>query len=800
MFKKLLIIILLLPTILFSQSKIQVLDQNTREPIPFAKITFSSSDTKLADLDGFFSLSTPDALGFITIKAIGYFDSTFQSEDFQATLYLRPELQLVDEVRAVAGENPAHRVINQVIANRKKNNPTDQVSFQYDAYSKFVFTLDPEALQEIPVDTQDSNLISMRNFFSKQDLFIIENQSERKFIPPSRDKETIIAYKVSGFSDPSFSTFASEMQSFSFYENQFKVLGKSYINPIALGGTKRYLFVLEDTLIRNQDTVFTISFRPRKGTNFDGLKGQLFINTNGFAIEKVISEPANSDESIAIKIVQEYEFMYNERWFPSKLSSEVRFNGIQLDTTIKNSNIVGKGNTYLKNIQFNPELKKSEFSNITIETAENAGSLDETSWDTTRFYALSEKEKQTYLTIDSISKEYKFDKRFELLKVFSSGKIPIGKRFDLDAKRLISYNLYENYRFGTGIETADRWMKRFKVGGYFGWATGDKAWKYGGFSEVLLVKKREVRFRISYQDDLIERGGNAFRTPASGFSNQQFGQQLYVQNFEKQQLAEAILSGYPFHTFRFSLLGNYQRIRVTDGYAYQDLNLLVTENKPLDLSEIGVEISWQPREKVMILGGNRVSKGSKYPRFTAKISKGIPGVFDASLDYTRARVDVQQTIAIRAAGKLMWSIGFAETQGNVPLFLLHTAAQTGGNWRISIPNSFETVLPSTYFANRQAHLFTRFTFNAQKTKYKWTKPQLVLHHAIGYGTIRNRTNHIANFYTMDKGYFEGGVVIDKLFISGMSGIGIGVFMPYGAYAVPQLEKNVTVKLSVSVNL
>src|SRR5690606_10191122 len=135
--------------------------------------------------------------------------------------------------------------------------------------------------------------------------------------------------------------------------NQFEILGKNYINPIALGGTKRYLFILQDTTIRGVDTVFTISFRPRKGKNFEGLKGFLYINTNGFAVEKVVSEPAEKTDDITVKIVQEYEFLENKYWFPSKLSSEILFGSLELGS-LKNVAIVGKGSTYLEKVKINP--------------------------------------------------------------------------------------------------------------------------------------------------------------------------------------------------------------------------------------------------------------------------------------------------------------------------------------------------------------------------------------------------------------------------------------------------------------
>ena len=96
------------------------------------------------------------------------------------------------------------------------------------------------------------------------------------------------------------STLVSSLQSFSFYDTKFDLFGKTYINPIALGGIKRYIFVLKDTTYVGNDTTFTIYYQPRKDKDFDGLTGNLYINTNGYAIEKVTAAPYGAAVTFSI--------------------------------------------------------------------------------------------------------------------------------------------------------------------------------------------------------------------------------------------------------------------------------------------------------------------------------------------------------------------------------------------------------------------------------------------------------------------------------------------------------------------
>lgn len=778
-----------------AQERFQVKDKMTDEPVPFVKIVTEGKPAVHADLDGYFSLDLTGLTSF-QMKFMGYLDTTIQVAELgnSKVVYMRADIVMIDEFNVIPGENPAHRIIDQAIANRKKNSPTENNSFQYESYSKFYFTMDQRAIDNIPENTKDTIMLKLKDFFNSQYLFLLESSSERKFIPPNRDKETITAYKVSGFTDPMFSTFAKEMQSFSFYENQFELLGKAYINPIALGGTRRYLFILEDTTIRGTDTTFTISFRPRKGKNFDGLKGQLFINTNGFAVEKVISEPYEAgDGALTIKVIQEYEFIDGKKWFPVKLSSEMTMPSIKLNTELQNATIIGKGNTYVSNIVIDPELRKRDFGSIAVETARDAGSKSEKDWDSTRLYQLTEQERKTYRVIDSISKEYNLNQRLVLLTALAEGKIPLGN-FNMDIKRLISYNLYENYRLGLGLETSQKLMKRAVVGGYFGWATRDKEWKYGGFSEFKLYPKREFRLRLVFQQDLLQRGGNAFRSTDNAFNSKDLYKQLYIKNMERQRLAEVMISGYVTPTFKMALIGNYQRISLTEDYHF-----FLEPETVFDLAEAGVEIAWQFREKVMQVGNNRVSLGSKFPKLAFKATKGLSGVFEAKYDYLRLHGEISQEVALRGVGKFNWLLSGSKTDGTVPLFLLQAGNGTGGNWRLTIANTFETMLPSTFFMDKQVSLFTRLTLLGWKTKLKFFQPQLSVHHAIGFGTMQNRDFHTGTFATMDKGYYEGGIIVDKMLISGFSALGLGLFTNYGAYANPRFEKNLTVKLSIAFN-
>lgn len=784
----------------FSQLEVQIIDIEDSKPLPFSKIIPNTGSPILSDLDGYFSIDTI-IVSEIKISSFGYFDTILKITSIQNNkISLRPHSTSIEEVKIIPGENPAHRIMNQVIERRKINSPTANDAFKYNSYSKFVFDINEEAIASISDTSSNNSLLDLKKYFEKQHLLLLESATKRTFIPPTRDKEEITAYKVSGFSDPMLSSFANEMQSFSFYENQFEMFGKTYINPIAFGGTKRYLFLMEDTTVINQDTTFTISFRPRKDKNFDGLKGYLYINTNGFAVEKVIVEPIDSIAGARIKVVQEYEFIEQRKWFPSKLSTEIKFPALLIND-LKNGYIEGKGNMYIKDVVLNPEgLKKITLNNVALVTADDANDKTESDWDSLRVYKISEKEKNTYRKLDSISKENHLDYKLKALSSLIQGKIPMGY-LNIDLTRLLDYKLFEGYRIGLGIETSFKTMKKATVGGYFGWGSKDQKWKYGGFAEIRLNKDHSIKMNLKYQQDLIERGGFEFQKESFNLNSGLNYAHIYIKNMEYQRLAQATISGYISSNFKLVLGGNYQRIWYSGNYEYShSISTFSNYQAPFDIAETFSEINWNIREKVIQLGENRMGKGTKYPKISIKIAKGWKNWEESKYDYLRINASITQEVSIKTVGKIYWLMNYGKTIRDVPLYLQQVATGSGGNWNLSVRNSFETMLPFTYYSKEHINLFTRFTFRSFKSKVSFFKPQMGIHNAIGYGYFNNQFEHSVSFSTLSKGYFESGIIIDGILVSGFSKIGMGVFYKYGKDTSPYVKDNLMYKISLALQL
>ncbi|PJC62408.1 MAG: hypothetical protein CO022_04675, partial [Flavobacteriales bacterium CG_4_9_14_0_2_um_filter_32_27] len=466
----------------------------------FVNILANNNAGTTTDIDGIFRFNTPTPITSLKLSYVGYEVQEVDVQDLEKiTIELISKSYQLQEVIVRAGENPAHRIIKKVVDNRNIHNPEKSLDFKYDSYSKLYVTGNPDSAivnNKERFEKLDSNDKEMLNWLENHYIMMMESVTERSYKQPNKNFEKVIASRVSGLQNPTFALLGTQLQSFSFYNPYMNVLDKAYLNPISTNSINKYLFVIEDTTFSGKDTVFIISFTPLKNKNFDALKGLLYINTNGYALQNVIAEPYKQDEGVAIKIQQQYELLEG-KWFPKQLSSTINFNSLEAN----GFKLIGLSRTYIKNVELNPELKNKQFGYVDTEIDPNATRKDEVFWNKYREDTLSQKEKNTYHVIDSLGKAENLDKKLAGLEAFFTGKITWGK-IDLDLNRFVSYNNYEGFRLGGGFHTNKRLLKWVSVGGYGAYSFKDKEEKYGGDITFFIQPQNDVELNFSYKKDV----------------------------------------------------------------------------------------------------------------------------------------------------------------------------------------------------------------------------------------------------------------------------------------------------------
>ena len=210
----------------------QVLDEQSKQPLAFVTVGIEGTNQGFTtDIDGRFSASVRAEVDNLVFSYIGY-ERRVLSVNFvksYTTVYLTQKAVNVSEVKVIPGVNPADVIMERVIENRKINNPEEATQFSYDSYNKLVFTVNPDSVSKqvelqkdsINKDTSTQNAI---DFVSKQHFIVMESVSHRDYISTTKDKEVVLASRVSGLKSPDFTLIGTQLQSFSFYKDYVELM------------------------------------------------------------------------------------------------------------------------------------------------------------------------------------------------------------------------------------------------------------------------------------------------------------------------------------------------------------------------------------------------------------------------------------------------------------------------------------------------------------------------------------------------------------------------------------------------
>ncbi len=807
---------------LFSQNIIKgkIVDRETGQPLPFVNIIYNDKGQGVtSDLDGAFEIRTTERLNELRTSYVGYLPEIVEvvlTENNKFILIgLTPTVYNLDEVFVRPGENPAHRIINLVYANRERNNPERLPEFRYNSYSKMYFTAERDTIilssssstDTIPKPTADSLELKVDKLLQKQHLLMMESVTERIFMHPKRSLETILASRVSGFKDPLLAFLATQYQSFSFYPELLNLGGKFHLNPISKNSTKRYLFILEDTLYTpSADTVFVISFQPLRSSNFAGLHGVMSINSNGYAIQNVIAQPVEAPmPTLDIKIQQRYQLVDSVQWFPVELNTTLYLTtaDMQLKDSLQNRKvkymIVGKGSTYIKNIDLMPGLRPRDFSHVEVSFDPSASMRAEDYWKNYRHEPLTSQELRTYDFVDSLSKKANFDRTMGIFDAVLTGKLPIGV-FNLDLNRIMNYNRFEGYRLGLGLETNRRISNRFTLGGYYAYGFNDKNDKYGGFVRLALSQLHQVFVEARYDNDVREPG-EVFFERQTGMLNTDLFRAFMVDRMDYIEQYSAEFGFRFLKRFTLGLTASQTDYAIASGYGFS--HPMLESPFAYTTNELGVRLKFARREAYIQTVKGLMPFGFEHPVVWINISKGLE-YGGKGFDYFRYEARLSHRADHRIIGKTSVTVSGGMIKGVIPTSKLYFAPGSMDKYPIDATNSFGTMHPFEFVSDTYGYVFFRHNFGELlwKSKSQLFRPQFEVVQNFAIGTYAADPLHIFSLSqpkTLSKGFFESGLLVNGILSNPFYSLGIGAYYRWGYYAHPHWKDNVAIKLSIATN-
>jgi hypothetical protein len=784
----------------------KLLDSLKSEPIAFANITLEDGIRgTTSDIEGNFTLKFPSNYqGSILISHVSYQKTKLPLDYFKnhKVVLLKPGVTILKEFTFVAEENPAFRIIRNAIANRAKHDPNNLKTYQYISYNKFLITGDdaPPRIDSLvqklsekersKLSERQKTFLSFDSLLKTAHLFLSESVTEKKVKNPDDEKETLLALQISGLKSPLFTNMATDFQPFSFYRDKITLLGKDYTNPITKGTFSRYDFYLADTAYQEADTVYIIQFQPKEKKLFTGLEGFVSITTDGFAIKNVIASGADPLALIDIRIQQNYEKV-DGHWFPAQLNTDLDFSKLSF---------AGRGlkmqqRSFFKEIQINPDLKNNAFGDIKLELSKPKEAENKLLLEKYRANPIDAKEARTYVFMDSTMKNANsFEKVMEAL---TTQVVPLGF-LDIDLDKITRINQYEKFRFGIGLHTNDRLSKIIHFGGYYGYGFGDKQSKYGGDVKFTFNQNKDFFLRFSYMNDIYETGTSHYNREGQLLQNEIYrnwvGSQFDRMESYKGELGYRLLPD--IHAVAF-----ISRNQISPTYNY---NLIIngeTKNNFL-IAETGIALRYVKNETYFSLNGKKVFLNQKFPVVTFSLAKAM-NLFDTKdFDYTRYDLSIKHQIKHRTIGKSNLQVVGGWVDGLAPYGKLYNG-RGASSTNLFVDGYFQTMGLYEFTTNQYASIFLNHNFGNVLLNRSFSKPELLLFHNMGIGTLQNPTAHQnIVLQNMDKGYVESGLGLNNLlrikYVNiAYLGIGASVFYRYGAYQLPSMADNFAYRINAS---
>ena len=789
-----------------------VVDDKTNERLAFVNIVINEDGTlgTTTDIDGSFSITTKKEIDKLTFSFVGYEKKTIDIEVGQENISVRlkPQHIYLSEVVIDGSNDPANRIIDSVFKYRDSNNPKSLDSYYYKIYDNMVFTLDSTS----PLIDEE-----MRSELRKNDLIVTETVSEQYYRKPNKSKKNILANRFSGMKEPMFVYILENIQSVGLYDDLVSIDEKKYVNPISRGSKNKYIFVLESAFKNeSNDSIFTISFRPYRNTNFNAMSGTMTINSDNWAIQNIKARPAKKDGMLNIEIQQLYEKVDDKHWFPKQLNTTISTfdsNDITIDT-IAHANdtlgayisvslngsmtasfpMIGIGKSYITDIEINKDIDRKIFDNADFSVDVNATNAD----DVIRVYRYdtlsAERLEATYRFVDSIFDDANidFDKITNAMVSVIDNEIPI-KFVNLNMNNIMDYNIGNGWKFGLGFKTNEKMSRFVSVGAFGNYWFKAKEFNYGGDLDFNILPSKDMRLKFHAAHEFERLGNYGFEEKKSVLDPSNY-KHFYVKSTSLNNTVSAEYSTY----FNKHLKG-FVRFEVADKKVFDNSHILnFSDSQLYRLSTLDFKLRIAFKERFIRSAHGLRSGGNANPVIWISYQKNLKGVFGSRYNFDKVELQFKGRKEFKYLGVTSVTAQAGYIHGIAPATELFNIEGSGADkFDVYSPESFNTMQPDEFFCDRFAALYFSHNFKNLLFDFKKFHPEIIVVTNVAFGD-NNIDSNISK--DLSKGYYESGIIVDNIIRILYMKLGFGTFYRYGPYSYDNAWDNFVFKMNLSFSL
>ena len=667
----------------------KVIDSDTKDPLGFAQVVLVNAGVgATTKIDGSFTFSFPLSViqeDSLIVTYMGYHHKKVAFDRGRAQeiiIELESKTLSLGEVVVGPGQNPAWKVLDRVIANKRSNNPDFFPTYTYEEYSKIRFDLN-----------HFSDKIK-KNFLFRPFDFIWENVDTTdegvRFLPvllvekalshyvrsePAAKKSVVQGVNMTGLKGPRILEFAEDLQvTPNIYENTIVVLDKGFISPINDQYKSHYEYYLIDSAKFSERKAYQVAFKPKNYLDL-AFMGSMWIDSADAAIREVnlrFDIQANVNFVRSYMVRQTYSPVDAKYWLPDTASVLADFTVLENQADL--TGFFGRKTSVYHKYAVDTMVAKTVFSGLEeVEYTDDAESLTEEQWEALRKGEMTEQEDNLFGMMETLEKDPKYQFRKNLIVSVFSGYIPLKNVLEIgDFYTFYNYNQVEYGRFKFGLRTHEDLSDHFFASAYTAYGLRDAKWKYGGDLRVSFGENQGKRMHIgadySYDIQQLGRSENQIRIDHLFSSIMQVGQgssRQYVSDFSayvEKNWATGFVTrlGYFHQTYTPTLDNQY--IRLTDS------GLDTVANYRASGLSLTFKFRYLEDEVKAVFTERRVMQIPflRFPEVAVDFRFADKKRLGSQFDFQKIRLQLQQKVRAGKAGYFHYLIAGGKTFGNVP--------------------------------------------------------------------------------------------------------------------------------------
>ncbi len=414
----------------------------------------------------------------------------------------------------------AKRLLANIEKNRDRNNPALIPEYECKVYTKMELDV-AHAEKLLKNKTINKHLGFVSDYLDTSVVsgipylpVMISETVSRKYhsSDPALDREIIEASKISGIDENNnnISQYTGSIYlNANFYDNFIKVFSLSFPSPIGSNGDQFYNYYIIDSLSVKGEKTYQIRFHPKKGISSAAFDGEMFISAEDWGLREIharLSKQSNVNWIRNYVIDTELDRTEDGRWFYKKDRMFADFSLVKRDSSGTMS-VFANRELYYSEVRKDPGRDMSGIKKkMSVEVRKGELSQDNDYWDGARPYALSDKEKDIYVMVDSIKTVPFCRNAYTILNTAISGHIDTKYVGLGPLYKMVSFSEREGVRFQLEARTTAEFSQRTRLSGYAAYGTKSKRWKGGGTLEYMLSKEPTRKVTIDMQRDMVQLG------------------------------------------------------------------------------------------------------------------------------------------------------------------------------------------------------------------------------------------------------------------------------------------------------